>query len=262
MNYAERVDAAYRRGEIDVVVRMSQAEIERTQQESDPTRRVIALFSLARVALRDGDLQGAADRAEEALAVARQCADRSLEERPRLVLAAVARMTGDLARARTLFWECIAYNQGRGRPKLVYAQYHNLAFCELGLGDVDLARSLFAENRLRVFQQGWDDLVPYVCVADAALACAEGDYLRAARMVGAADSAFAALGHVPDPDDMVDLAAIRATAVAALGLPDFNAHRAQGHLLHPRTMFDVGRRFDDDRHVDFHPPEAQVSSRR
>ncbi|MEV6368046.1 tetratricopeptide repeat protein [Micromonospora musae] len=237
MNFSANVRAAFRRGESDAVVRMSEAEIERAQAAGDPAGEVEARYSLARVAIRGGDLPGGEARAREALEVALRSGDRGLEERPRHVLAGVARMSGDLLRARGLYRESIALNEELGRPETVNSEYHNLAFCELGLGNLDVARKLFAENRERVFGNGWTDFVPYVCVAGAALASAEGDSTRAARMIGVTDAAFAALGQIPDPDDAADLAKMRAAAIEALGPAGFDEEYAKGQLLDPRAAF-------------------------
>jgi tetratricopeptide (TPR) repeat protein len=217
--FSERVRAAFRRGETDAVVRMSEAEIERARAAGDPAGEVEARYSLARVAIRGGDLAEGEARARAALAVAVASGDRSLEERPRHVLAAVARMAGDLPRARELYHESIALNESLGNARTVTSEHHNLGFVELHLGHLDAARELFADVADRVFANGWDDFVPYVRLAQVALASAEGDHARAARMIGVADAAFAALGQVPDPDDAADLDRARAAAVEALG-PD------------------------------------------
>jgi len=157
-------------------------------------------------------------------------------------LAAVARMSGDLGRARDLYRESIALNEELDQPKMVNSEYHNLAFCELGLGNLEVARQLFAEGRERVFRNGWADFVPYVCVAGAALASAEGDHARAARMIGVADAAFASLGQVPDPDDAADLGKARAAATEALGPAAFGEEYARGQVLDPRAAFADERR--------------------
>lgn len=238
MSFSDDVRSAFRRGETDAVVRMSEAEIVRASAASDPAGEVEARYSLARVAIRRGDLSAGEARAREALAVALRSGDRSLEERPRHVLAAVARMSGDLTRARELYQESIALNEALGQPRAVNSETHNLGFCELGLGNLKVARELFAVSRERVFQHGWADFVPYVCLADAALASAEGDQARAARMVAVTDTAFAALGQVPDPDDAADLAAVRAAAVEALGTAGFAEEYALGQHLEPRAAFD------------------------
>ncbi|MBL7259517.1 tetratricopeptide repeat protein [Paractinoplanes lichenicola] len=237
MHFSERVRSAFRRGDDHAVVRMSEAEIERARAAGDAAGEVEARYSLARVAIRDGDLREGESRARTALEVALRSGDRSLEERPRHVLAAIARMSGELTRAVELYRESIALNEALGRPETVNSEYHNLAFCELGLGHVDTARQLFAEGRARVFAHGWADFVPYVCLAGAALAAAEQDYARAARLIGVTEVAFAELGQVPDPDDAKDLSLVRALALDALGPDEFAREHAHGELLDPRAAF-------------------------
>lgn len=238
MTFSTDVRAAFRRGETQAVVRMSEAEIERARAAGDPAGEVEARYSLARVAIRGGDLTLGEARAREALAVAVRAGDRALEERPRHVLAAVARMSGDLVRACDLYRESIALNEELGRPETVNSELHNLAMCELGLGHLDVAREMFAAGRARVFDNGWADFVPYVCVAGAALASADGDQNRAALMVGVTDAAFAALGQIPDPDDAATLAAVRAVAIGALGEAAFTDAYAHGQRLDPRAAFE------------------------
>ncbi|MBB2947162.1 ATP/maltotriose-dependent transcriptional regulator MalT [Actinoplanes lutulentus] len=237
MTFSDRVRSAFRRGETDAVVQMSEAEIVRAQQAGDPAGEVEARYSLARVAIRGGDLTLGESRAREALDVAIKSGERALEERPRHVLAAVARMSGDLAKARDLYRDSIALNESLGRPETVNSEYHNLAFCELGLGNLDAARELFAQSRERVFANDWADFVPYVCLAGAALASAEGDHARAARMLGVTDAAFHAVYQVPDPDDAADLAKVRAAAVEALGPAAFAQEHTKGLVQEPRAAF-------------------------
>lgn len=234
MSFSEDVRSAFRRGDGDTVTRMSEAELDRARASGDPAGEVEALYSLARVAVRNGDLHRGSQLAEAALAVAVRAGDRSLEERPRHVLAAVTRMSGNLDRARELYEASIALNEELGRAETVTSEYHNLAFCELGLGNLSRARELFTASRERVFRQGWDDFVPYVCVAAAALSSAEGNHRRAALMAGVADAAFTALGQVPDPDDAAELAAVHAAATDA-GV--FAAEFLRGRAMKPQEAF-------------------------
>jgi hypothetical protein len=240
MGFSADVRGAFRRGDNDAVVRMSTAEIDRARAAGEPAGEVEALYSVARVAIRRGDLGEGERLANVALDVAVRAGDRALEERPRHVLAAVARMSGDLERARELYRRSMALNDELGRPETVNSELHNLAFTELALGNVERARELFATSRQRVFRQGWDDFVPYVCVASAALASTEGDHRRAALMSGVADAAFAALGQVPDPDDDAELLAVRAAAEQALGVAAFATEFERGRTIEPRAAFESG----------------------
>jgi hypothetical protein len=58
MSFTELVRSAFARGENEAVVRMSQAEVDRARAAGDVAGEVEALCSLARVAIRSGDLTG------------------------------------------------------------------------------------------------------------------------------------------------------------------------------------------------------------
>ncbi|MEU8656234.1 alpha/beta fold hydrolase [Actinoplanes philippinensis] len=228
------VRGAFRRGDTAEVRRLAEEELRR---DGEPAGRVEATYALARLALRDGDLSAAEQLASAALDIAVEAGDRGLEERPGHVLAAVARLSGDLELARERYLAGIELNNELNRPEVVNAEFYNLAFVELRRGDVDLARKLFAEVGQRVFANGWRSFVPYLGIAAAALAAADGDHTRAARMIGFTDSAYATIGQVPDPDDAVELGRARDAAVAALGEDRFAFAYADGAVLEPGAAF-------------------------
>ncbi|GAA0447457.1 hypothetical protein Ade02nite_59910 [Paractinoplanes deccanensis] len=214
--FAGEVRGAFRRGDSAEVVRLC-----RTALAEARATEVEALYGLSRVAIRSGDLAAAADLATQSLQAALRAGDRSLEERPRHVLAAVARLSGDLAGARELYLASIRLNEELGRAETVLTERHNLAFCELRLGRLGAARELFAANRAEAERHGWTSFLPFAAIADACLASAEGDHARAARLIAAADAAFAARGQVPDPDDAAELDRARTDSAAALGEREF-----------------------------------------
>ncbi|GIF23629.1 pimeloyl-ACP methyl ester carboxylesterase [Actinoplanes tereljensis] len=230
-SFAEEIRATFRNGDDAAVTRMARAEIDRARAAGEPAGEVEGLYAIARVALRANDLPRAEDLASAALDVAVKSGDRRLEERPRHVLAAVARLSGDHAEARIRYLASIELNELLGQPELVNAEYHNLAFTELHLGHLDRARELFAEGRERVFAHGYRDFLPYLGVAAAAMASADGDHRRAARMAGFTDSAYATITQVPDPDDAAELANVRAAATVALGESEYAHEYAAGAVL-------------------------------
>lgn len=237
MSFEDDVRATFRRGDSAGVLRMARAEVERARTAGEPAGEVEGLYAMARVAARAGDLPGAEQLAGEALEVAVRSGDKRLEERPRHVLAAVTRMSGDYVRARKLYLANIALNEELGQPEMVNSEYHNLAFTELHLGNLGRARELFVAGRERVFREGYHSFVPYLGVAAAALATAEGDHPLAARMVGFTDSAYAAIGQVPDPDDAEELSNARTAAVTALGDTSFTQAYAAGAALTDSEAF-------------------------
>jgi pimeloyl-ACP methyl ester carboxylesterase len=231
--FQDEVRGAFRRDDNAEVRRLAEAEIARDR----PAGKVEGLYALARLALRDDDLPAAERLAGAALEVALATGDRRLEERPRHVLAAVARLGGDYDLARERYLAGIELNDELGRPEAVNAEFYNLAFTELHRGDLDLARELFAEVQERVFRYGYRTFVPYLGIAAAALASADGDHTRAARMIGFTDSAYATVAQVPDPDDALELARTRTAALEALGADRFAFAYADGAVLDPVAAF-------------------------
>lgn len=240
VSFKASVRDAYRRGETDVVVRMSRDEIDRARAAGDRDGEVEGLVALVGVAIRAGDLSRGAHLAEAALAVA--AGDERLEPRPRHALAVIARMSGDFGRASQLYRDSIDLNLRLGHLEMVNTEKHNLGFCELRLGHVARARELFEAGRERAFREGYESFVPYVCVAAAALASASGDHALAARMLAVAEGAFATLGQVADPDDATELVAVRTSAVAVLGAAAFEREYTRGREVTPRQALSEVRR--------------------
>jgi len=200
---------SFRQGNNEQVRHQATLQVQEARESGDAAGEVEGLYALARVALRDHDLTAAEDLAQRALTVAQQTGERALEERPRHVLAAVARLAGDHARAVVLYQASIDLNRALGNQVTVHTESHNLAMIELQLGHIDRARLLMSEGHDRVRQGGLDDFVPYLGLAGAALALADDDVHRAARLIGFTEKAFARLGQVPDPDDASELAMMR-----------------------------------------------------
>jgi tetratricopeptide (TPR) repeat protein len=237
VTFEDEVRATFRRGDSAAVSRMAQAEVTRARSAGDAAGEVEGLYALARVALRRDDLTRAEELARTALNVAVRSGDRRLEERPRHVLAAVARLAGDYATARDRYLASIELNEALGQPETVNSEYHNLAFTELHLGNLDRARELFEVGRERVFREGYHSFVPYLCVAAVAMASADGDQPRAARMIGLSDAAYALIRQVPDPDDAQELSTARAAAVAVLGESRFVQEYEAGAAMKPAEAF-------------------------
>ncbi|MFD7024802.1 tetratricopeptide repeat protein [Promicromonospora sukumoe] len=233
MTFSETARAAFRRGDDDAVARLAHDETERARAADDLPALVEALYMLSRLAIRGGDLTEAARIASEALDVAVRTGDRRLEERPRHVLAGVTRMAGDLTRARVLYQESIDLNDALGNDDTVTSELHNLAFTELRLGETSAARERFATSRARIVGAGYRDFVPYAYVGAAAVAVADDDLVRAARLLGLAQRAFADVGQVPDPDDAEELTAIETAVRDALGDQRLTDERTTGAALDP-----------------------------
>lgn len=219
---------SFRRGDDARVLRIARSQLESARSANEPDGQVAGLYAMARVALRTGDLVRAEDLANTALGIAVAAGNRRLEERPRHVLAAVARLSGDYVTARERYVASIELNEALGQREAVHGEYHNLTLTELHLGNVERARELFEACCDRVSREGYRHFVPYLGIAAAAMAAAEGDHANAARMIGFTDRAFSDVGQVPDPDDAAELDAVRVSATTGLGASRFASEYETG----------------------------------
>lgn len=215
MELIEEAVDAFRRGDTDHAARITEIALKVARDGNDTRREVDGLCMLARIALRRGELDEVAERADEARAKAR--GDPRLERMPIHIQAVAARMRGDLASARDLYRASLELNEALGEAVMAAAEHHNLAYVELHAGNRERARKLFLEARRRARQLGNDGLVPYLLADAAVLAAEDGDPPRAATLLGAAGAAFEGAGEIPDPDDSAEQDRLRARLVDVLG---------------------------------------------
>ncbi|MGW4483594.1 tetratricopeptide repeat protein [Amycolatopsis sp. NPDC004368] len=213
--------AAFRRGETELVERLSRSELDRAREAGDLPGQVDALCMLARVAVRGGELDRTRELAEAALELARESGDRRLLRSPVHILAAVARLAGNYDTARAGFLESIALRQELGLADLVVWEQLNLGDVELRTGHPERARELFAGVHRHAIEHGFGDLLAYARLAEAALAEGDGDHPQAARLLGQAETGLRARGEVPDPPAALEATALRARLVAVLGPKEF-----------------------------------------
>jgi hypothetical protein len=239
VGYYDETLAAFRRGETDLVEQLSRRELARARESSDVAAEVQAICMLARVAVRDGDVPEAERLGRVARALARGTGEKRLELSPTHILAGCARISGNLAFARTLYQESISLNETFGEWRMVVVELHNLAYIELHAGHVDRARELFTTALTRTVAQDIDDMLPYVALDTAVMAAADGDHLRATRLLAALDNALRAAGQILDPDDAIEQTTLREGLITTLGRQSFESVYATGAGLGLRDALDV-----------------------
>jgi hypothetical protein len=140
----EETLAAFRRGDNAEAARLAERDVREAEASGDREAQVDALCMLARVALREGDLDAVSARALEAQQVARSVANRRLERMPIHLRAVSARMAGRYAEGRELYLQSIALNEDLGELGMAAAEHRKLAYLEIHAGHVDRARELFS----------------------------------------------------------------------------------------------------------------------
>ena len=201
--------AAFRSGDTSRAEELALTLLSQARESGDMSGEVDGLCMLARVALRQCDFKRVSALAEEAQTVARRAGDARLERMPIHLQAAAVRMRGAYAEARLLYEESIELNRRLGEERMVVSEFRNLAYVELHDGHVDRARELFANAVDLARTAEYAALEPYLTLDAAVMAFISGDRVRAGQLAEAAQAAFAASGHIPDPDDAAELAWLR-----------------------------------------------------
>jgi predicted ATPase/DNA-binding CsgD family transcriptional regulator/DNA-binding XRE family transcriptional regulator len=162
------------------------------QASGDPYLLAHGLGTRGLVDLAAGDLAAARASLEQSLAMIRTVRDtRSLA-----ILAAttadVARCQGDYERAADLYSESLALYHELGNHVEIPAILHNQGYVALGMHDYGAAHDLFAESLRRQHAAGNAAGIAEGLSGLAALALAQGQLERAARLFGAAETLRAA----------------------------------------------------------------------
>lgn len=206
MGYEETL-AAFRRGDTAEAERLARSDLAEATAAGDTAGRVDALCMLARTALRDGRLDDVAAMASAAREVAGD--EQRLARMPLHMQAVAARLAGRTDEARALYRGSIDLNDSLGEARMAAVEHRNLAYVELRAGDHAEARRLFAESRRRLDGLDASSLAPYLTFDEATVAALDGDVETARTKLAAADAMFAEQGVVPDPDDAIEIDALR-----------------------------------------------------
>ena len=213
MGIYEDAIAAFRSGATDRDGRLADAALKSAWAANDIPAQVSAMCMLARVALRNRQLDRVGSFADEARELAREAGTKHLERMPLHMQAVTARMRGAYPTARRLYEESIVLNHSLGEELMVTVESRNLAYVELHDGHADRARELFETALRRAQESGSDGLAPYLALDAAVLAALRGETERAAHLAGVAHEAFKAAGQIPDPDDAAEQTRLHAQLV-------------------------------------------------
>ncbi len=162
---------------------------------------VRATSGLSRLALRRGDTKEVRRLSERALKEAQDHGEKGDSANPLHMLAAAARVEGDLDRARVFYRRNIALNQELGRSYWVAAELENLGALEVLEGNIEAALLLLQESLKSAYERRDKYLTPYVLVWIGRVALSHGDPRLATRLFSAAKAQFEETGLAMDPDE-------------------------------------------------------------
>lgn len=209
------------------------ASYARARELGAPTGAALALAGLARIALRDGELEEARRLAEEALALSEVRADPVGRGSAAHVLGVTAQMLGDLDEARRWMTERIELAREDGNFAGLGMEASNLAMVERQLGNLDRADELTREA-LEIFRRRRDQWAySFGLNGLAAIAVERGELERAATLIGAADARIEEQGVAWPPDELEHYERTVAVLEASMEAPELERARAAGHSLAP-----------------------------
>lgn len=197
--YRQGVEA-FRHGENERSRELNERSLALARDEGDAAAAVNALIGLARLALRDEDLE----RVHAFVGEAREAAEheRSLAL-PLHLDAEATRLGGDFAGARRLYEQSIELNRRLGDDYMVAAEESNLAWVEINEGNVDRAEELVLHSLSTPFgEHPYGG--PYATITLARCAAERGDRAQARKLLAEADERLAFAGLVLDPTDRIE----------------------------------------------------------
>ena len=201
------------------------------QERSDSRGTSEMLASLALSACDDGDLKDAASMLSEAAQLAESLRDRRLTAHVRHAQATVAAVEGDYARSYALDAESYALYRELGDAWLAVILDWAVGISATVLGRFDEASAHFTaclENGIKLSGQ-WG--LPFPLEAFATLAAAEQKYVRAARLLGAAETLRSKFDLPREPVDHPVVRSLLAAAAVPLASAEAEAARRAGREM-------------------------------
>ena len=209
------------------------ASYARARELGAPTGVALALAGLARIALREGDLDESRRLALEAFALSESHGDPVGRGSAAHVLGVTAQMQGDFEEARRWMTERIELARADGNYAGLGLEASNLAMVERQLGDVDRAEELLRQA-LEIFHRRRDEwAIPFGLNGIAAVAVERGQPERAATVAAAADAMVRAQGATWPPDELEHYERTVAAVETSLGPSELERARAAGGALSP-----------------------------
>jgi ATP/maltotriose-dependent transcriptional regulator MalT len=226
------------------------------QSSGDPYQLAHGMGTLGLIDLAAGDLAAARASLEHGLAVVRTLRDTRSVALLAATTADVARCQRDYARAAELYGESLALYYELGNTSEIPAILHNQGYVALGTGDEPAARGLFAESLRRQHAAGNTAGIGEGIGALAALATAQGQLERAARLFGAAEAMRAANPAPIWPAERFEIDRHTLELRARLPAPIWNQLWREGQSFSTERAIEYA--LADDQHVMAQQPPSRL----
>src|SRR5216117_4277957 len=159
------------------------------------------------------------------------------------MLAAAARVEGDLSQAKAFYRQNLALHRELQRMDVVSVELGNLGAVAVLEENLSEAEQLLRESLEMAYKRGDRYLAPYELIWLGRVALGQGNPMRAATLFAAAKAQFDATGLAMDPDEGPEYEKALAAIRGALDDAPFAAAWAEGHRmsLDDAVTFALGR---------------------
>jgi non-specific serine/threonine protein kinase len=207
---------AFWQGDDDTARTLLERSLDIARRLADPTAEAVALCGMARLELREGNLDRARALCEEALERVAGTDDTRGRSNALHVLGVVAQMRGDLHEAAQFMNRRMNLARELNLMSSVASEAGNLSVVERQLGNLERATKLALEALQISERRGDEWMHPYELNSLAAIAAAKKDFVRATTLLGAAARLMERMGTAWPPDEKPHFEATRSAAEAAL----------------------------------------------
>jgi len=190
-----------------------------------------SLRGLGALAYMNGDRASAREMLEEAIAISRRAGNKFGLGASLARLGDIAAADGDFAASRELSGQALDLFREIGYTEGISAKLNNLGAAAFLMGDHDDARA-YLDEALAVAQELGEKInTRLIFDGYAALATDAGEYIRAARLSGVAESLGASIGYAVEPAEKMFRDSYIDKLRAAMGDDEFNAEHEVGRRL-------------------------------
>jgi len=177
------------------------------------------------------DFLSARDLISEAIQLSRSIGDDFGLAAALARLGDISSVEGDTATARSLTAESLGIFRRIGYSEGISAKLYNLGAIVFLDGDHELAREHFEEAHIAAMELGEKINTRLIFDGFAALAAETGDYVRAAKLSGAAESLGATIGYTIEPAEQIFRDAYQGKLKSALSREEFAINHEIGRNL-------------------------------
>jgi predicted ATPase len=219
------------RGDFEPAARLFESALAAYRELGDQVGVAASLNSLGSAARNAGDTERARNFFEESLSIKRSIGDAAGEASSTHNLAVIALDDEDGERAREMFERCIELDAASGNEWGVSVDGCGVADALLLLGDLDGAEARVTASLRALAAIGERDWTAEALSITSGIASSRGDFIRAARLDGAAWATWKAIGFPPVGKDLERHFKRSSAARAAMPAEEFERARADGEAM-------------------------------